>query len=161
MKPCVVCERRSIWGIEDVHLCAEHFAVVKAEMWELIPPRVLDRPYGVVYYAQVYEPWIGFAETIYGIPDARKQTYVKIGTTINLAQRIVAVNGRLLVTEPGRHYLERKRHALFPSQRLGSHEIFVVNDDIRDHISDLRLQPHWVHHGERELADMVRRGRKI
>lgn len=158
---CVVCGRTAVWNAEDVHLCAEHFAIVKAEMWETIPARVIDRPYGVVYYAQVYEPWITHAETIYGIKDARNQTYVKIGTSVNVGQRVRQVGGRLLVTEPGRHYLERKRHTQFASQRLSNREIFVVNDDIRRHVAELRTQLHWVTHGPRELADTQTPGGRL
>lgn len=153
MNACVVCGEAAHWSAEDVHLCRLHFTVVKGEMWDLIPPRVIDRPNAVVYYAQIYEHAFMRAE-IYGIPDARKQTYVKIGTTVNLGRRLRELDGRLLVTEPGHYYKEHKRLAEFTEQRLGTSEIFLIDDRIRAHVATLRGMDHWRNHGERELAEV-------
>lgn len=154
---CSICGAPSVWSAEDVLLCAMHFAVVKTEMWETIPPRVIDRPHAVVYYAQIYEHGYLLGE-IHKVPEPRKQTYVKIGTTINLAQRIRALEGRLLVTEPGHYYRERKRLAEFTEQRIGNNEVFVVDDRIRAHIVTLRGMEHWRTHGPRELASVGQAG---
>jgi len=68
---------------------------------------------------------------------------VKIGTTIHFRERYQTLTREfgaltLLAWEPGHFDIERERHAnFFPAQLSG--EWFVLSDDLRDHIVDLRF----------------------
>lgn len=143
------------WTYEDVHLCATHFTVTKIGMWDQIPPRVIDKGRAVIYYAQIYEFAYTLAE-IHRVPDARKQTYVKIGTTVNLRTRFQNLDGRLLVTEPGAYYRLKQRRQQFDLLRVGAptSTIYRVSDRLRIHIADLRTRDHWLTNSETELTDI-------
>ncbi|WP_338182903.1 GIY-YIG nuclease family protein [Jatrophihabitans sp.] len=64
---------------------------------------------------------------------------VKIGTTIDLAQRLRAYppHARLLVTEPGGYTLERKRLRQFNEYLRAGHEWFDPGPRLREHIEKL------------------------
>lgn len=68
---------------------------------------------------------------------------IKIGTTIHFRERYQTLTREfgaltLLAWEPGHFYIERERHADFFSAQLAG-EWFVLSDDLRHHIVDLRF----------------------
>lgn len=84
--------------------------------------RVVERAEGVVYYIRVGDQ-------------------VKIGTTTNLRERMIAlrVDGSdLLATEPGGYDVERRRHHEFADERYGRRENFALSDRLAAHIERLR-----------------------
>jgi len=66
---------------------------------------------------------------------------VKIGTTVNLRQRLMSLpHDEVLVTEPGSYALERKRHKEFASSRITPRgEWFAYDDALKEHIRCLLL----------------------
>lgn len=68
---------------------------------------------------------------------------VKIGTTINLRQRMSALRTEMqyvIALEPGGRELERKRHLQFKDERRGHREDFTLSDALKRHIDE--LAPH-------------------
>lgn len=71
---------------------------------------------------------------------------IKIGTTINLKQRLGdfrldASDGELLATEPGNRVLEQRRHKQFAHLRIGRREHFQETQELREHIERI-LEEH-------------------
>jgi len=61
---------------------------------------------------------------------------VKIGTTANPRHRFAALwHEEVLAFERGGRALERRRHAEFAADRLGTSEWFALSDALRDHIT--------------------------
>ena len=86
-----------------------------------VQPLVLDTR-RIVYYIRIGE-------------------HVKIGTTTNLRERMVALraDGRdLLATEPGRYDVETLRHRQFADERIGRRENFAMSDRLMEHIRSLQ-----------------------
>lgn len=71
----------------------------------------------------------------------RMDGMIKIGTTGNLKHRIAAYPpyAQLLVTEPGSHELETRRHREFNEYLLSGKEWFAFGDRLRIHIERLQL----------------------
>ena len=68
---------------------------------------------------------------------------IKIGTTINLPQRLDALRvGReaILATEPGGLTLERQRHRQFDAYRIGKREDFRDVPMLREWITEIKRQ---------------------
>ena len=66
---------------------------------------------------------------------------VKIGTTVNLAQRIKQLRTDLqyvVALEPGSHTLETQRHREFAVERIGRRENFRLSDRLKAHIESLQ-----------------------
>lgn len=71
----------------------------------------------------------------------REHDHIKIGTTINLTQRLQSLRieeSALLGTEPGSFDVEKKRHAQFKHLRIGKRENFRPEFDLIQHIDSLR-----------------------
>lgn len=68
---------------------------------------------------------------------------VKIGTTVNLTERIRSYppDATLLATEPGGYEVERGRHRQFAASLEARNEWFAPTADLIEHINALREQP--------------------
>jgi Meiotically Up-regulated Gene 113 (MUG113) protein len=70
---------------------------------------------------------------------------VKIGTTMNLDQRLAAIpHDELLATEPGDRHMERQRHYQFAASRTVG-EWFDMTPELFRHLLDLRGGKPWTH----------------
>jgi len=90
--------------------------------WESAP--AVDESAWVVYYIQV-----------------RGADRVKIGTTSNLRQRMVALRADgadLLATESGGRTVEGRRHREFADERYGRREEFALSERLLAHIASLQ-----------------------
>jgi hypothetical protein len=67
---------------------------------------------------------------------------IKIGTTIDLKQRLRAIHhDQLLAVEPGGYDIEGERHRQFASARVaGQREWFEPSDELRVHIRSVRAE---------------------
>lgn len=70
----------------------------------------------------------------------RRGHLVKIGTTVNMRGRMLALMpDEILAVEPGDWYLEQKRHRQFEAQRVASQsEYFYPSPSLREHIASVR-----------------------
>jgi hypothetical protein len=140
--PCRVCGSRAGTRTPSGRVCA----VCGWRVGEYIDPDLPLPRVHVVYYLRL---------------DDR----VKIGTTFQPRQRFgalrVGISGteEVLAFEPGDRAVERRRHAEFADERLGTSEWFALSPRLRAHIEVLADgQDPWHVHA-RWLADaLARRG---
>lgn len=79
------------------------------------------------------------ADAVHVVYYLRLGERVKIGTSGNPRQRLAAIpHDELLAFERGDRMLERRRHAQFDHDRLGTSEWFAASADILAHVDELR-----------------------
>jgi hypothetical protein len=80
--------------------------------------------------------------------------HVKIGFTVNLRQRLVALRvspSALMATEPGGRQMERERHLQFAAERVGRREDFNPSRRLLAHIETIKAE-----HGEPKMTGWPR-----
>ena len=83
---------------------------------------------------------------------------MKIGTTFNPRQRFAALrHDGVLAFELGDRLVERRRHAEFADDRLGSSEWFALTPRLRAHITALAVGRDPWHMHARWLAEALAR----
>jgi len=68
---------------------------------------------------------------------ARRGQFMKIGTTTNLPLRMSQLRCVVVAVEPGRHWLEKKRHEQFAQYRADG-EWFAPNIELETLVADIR-----------------------
>lgn len=130
--PCLWngCDRHRL---TDLPICDLHAATVTTTFNDFFnppvagPPRVRDAP---DYKRYVYYLMIGPAT-------------VKIGTTLDLAQRLMNLRTEpqyVVAMELGGYSLERQRHCEFAEERTGRLENFMLSTRLKAHIESLADQ---------------------
>lgn len=121
------CPRTALRVFIGIPMCLEHIQAMTSELAVVTIERTQELKEGasVVYY-------IGRRDT----------TGIKIGVTQNLHKRVRALGlpgrpVRVLATEPGGYYLERKRHRQFSSLRAPGTEWFRESDYLLEHIKNV------------------------
>lgn len=68
---------------------------------------------------------------------AKRDGYIKIGYTRQLAKRMASLNAIPLAVEPGERTKERERHEQFAHLRIANTEWFLAGPDLLEHIEAL------------------------